>query len=101
MAPYLVAIFLYLHECNNAIKYSFYFYLHVQCTSKFYLSLFNFHPINFVLKGPVVILFLRKSKRNRVCLSIKQSQGRVKQMPAITDNHGSSSACSIEFWGKT
>ena len=39
-------------------------------------------------------------KRNKVCLGIKQSQGRVKQRPAITDNHGSSSACSIEFWGK-
>ena len=35
-----------------------------------------------------------------MCLRIEQSQGRVKQRPAITDNHGSSSACSIELWGK-
>ena len=40
-------------------------------------------------KGPILILFLRKTKRNRVCLRIEQSQGRAKQRPAISDNHGS------------
>ena len=59
-----------------------------------------FTVLTFFLKGPILILFLRKTKRNRACLRIEQSQGRVKQRPAITDKHGSSSACSIEFWGK-
>ena len=45
-----------------------------------------------------MILFLRKTERNRVCLRIERSQRRVKQRPAITDNQGSSSACSIEFF---
>ena len=64
------------------------------------ILLCGFYCINFFLKGPILILFSRKTKRNRVCLPIEQSQGKVKQRPAINDNHGSSSACSIEFWGK-
>ena len=58
----------------------------------------RFLPHLRFLKGPILILFLRKTKRNRVCLRIKQSQGRVKQRSAITGNHGSSSPYSIEFW---
>ena len=69
-------------------------------TPKYGGSFMRVFTVLAFLKGPILILVLRKTKRNRVCLHIEQRQGRVKQRPAITDNHGSSSACSIEFWGK-
>ena len=44
-----------------------------------------FTVLTFFLKGPILILFLRKTKRNRVCLRIEQSQRRVnKGQPSLT-----------------